>query len=102
LFYALLVPHDLDLRDSIDDALGQRARTRATTISLLGLIMTAILQSHGVIISSSMALLADTVHDLADALTAVPLWIEFALSRRRAIRRYTSGSRTSPACQSWS
>ena len=30
----------------------------------------------------SVALLADAIHNLADALTAVPLWIAFALSRR--------------------
>jgi cation diffusion facilitator family transporter len=44
-----------------------------------------------VIISGSVALLADAIHNLADALTAVPLWVAFALSRRPATRRFTYG-----------
>jgi cation diffusion facilitator family transporter len=42
-------------------------------------------------VSRSVALLADTIHNLSDALTAVPLWIAFALGRRAANRRYTYG-----------
>jgi cation diffusion facilitator family transporter len=81
-----------DAHDSIDDALeASVAGIRAVKISLLGLMMTAILQTLVVIISGSVALLADTIHNLADALTAVPLWIAFALSRRPATRRYTYG-----------
>jgi cation diffusion facilitator family transporter len=92
LFYASLVPHTHDAHDSIDDALeASVAGIRAVKISLLVLIMTATLQTLVVIISSSVALLADTIHNFADALTAVPLWIAFALSRCPATRRYTYG-----------
>lgn len=38
-----------------------------------------------------MALLADTVHNFSDALTAVPLWVAFLLGRRKATRTYTYG-----------
>ena len=38
-----------------------------------------------------MALLADTIHNFSDALTAVPLWIAFVLGRRAATKRYTYG-----------
>ena len=41
--------------------------------------------------SGSVALFADTVHNFSDALTAVPLWIAFAMSTRAATRRYTYG-----------
>ncbi len=41
--------------------------------------------------TGSVALLADTVHNFSDALTAVPLWIAFVLGRRAASRRYTYG-----------
>ena len=41
--------------------------------------------------SGSVGLLADTIHNLADALTAVPLWIAFVVGRRPANRRYTYG-----------
>ena len=92
LFYGLFVPHTHDAHDSIDNALeASVAGIRVVKIGLLGLIMTATLQSLVVIISGSVALLADTIHNLADALTAVPLWIAFALSRRPATRRYTYG-----------
>jgi cation diffusion facilitator family transporter len=87
-----LVPHTHDAHDSIDDALeASAAGIRAVKISLLGLSLTAGLQIIVVIISGSVALLADTIHNFADALTAVPLWIAFALSRRPATPRYTYG-----------
>jgi hypothetical protein len=90
--YRLLVPHTHDAHDSIDDALeASAAGIRAVKISLLGLSLTAGLQIIVVIISGSVALLADTIHNFADALTAVPLWIAFALSRRPATPRYTYG-----------
>jgi len=38
-----------------------------------------------------VALLADTVHNLGDALNSVPLWVAFVLARRAANRRYTYG-----------
>jgi cation diffusion facilitator family transporter len=38
-----------------------------------------------------VALLADTVHNFSDALTAVPLWVAFVLARRPPSRRYTYG-----------
>lgn len=41
--------------------------------------------------SGSVALLADTVHNFSDALTAVPLWVAFVLGRRAASRRYPYG-----------
>ena len=34
---------------------------------------------------------ADTIHNFSDAMTAVPLWIAFALSTKAATRRYTYG-----------
>ena len=43
------------------------------------------------LISGSVALLADTIHNFSDALTALPLWIAFILGRRVASRRYTYG-----------
>jgi cation diffusion facilitator family transporter len=44
-----------------------------------------------VMVSGSVALLADTVHNFSDALTAIPLWIAFALGTKAATRRYTYG-----------
>ncbi len=77
---------------SVDTALETSKRgIRALKISLTGLGVTAALQLVIVLVSGSVALLADTVNNFSDALTAVPLWIAFALSRRPPSRRYTYG-----------
>jgi cation diffusion facilitator family transporter len=89
---SVLRPHSHDPADSVDSELeGSAQGIRAVKISLLVLGITALLQLGVVAISGSVALLADTVHNFSDALTAVPLWIAFALSRRAASRRYTYG-----------
>lgn len=91
-FYGLFVPHTHDAADSIDDALeASVAGVRALKISLFVLLGTTVLQFAVVLISGSVALLADTIHNFSDALTAVPLWIAFILGRRAASRRYTFG-----------
>jgi cation diffusion facilitator family transporter len=54
-------------------------------------VATAAVQAVIVVISGSVALLADTIHNLADALTAVPLLIAFRLGRRPPSRRYPYG-----------
>lgn len=88
----LFVPHSHDSADSIDEAMETSAQgIRAVKISLLGLGATSLFQLVIVLISGSVALLADTVHNFSDALTAVPLWIAFLLGRRAATRTYTYG-----------
>ena len=88
----LIQPHSHDAADSIDDALGGSADgIRAVKLSLLGLGVTAGLQLIVVLISGSVALLADTIHNFGDALTAIPLWLAFSYSRRPANRRYSYG-----------
>ncbi|WKZ82319.1 MAG: cation diffusion facilitator family transporter [Acidimicrobiia bacterium] len=64
---------------------------RATKISLVGLGLTALLQALVVVLSGSVALASDTLHNLGDALTAIPLWIAFSLGRRSPTRSYTYG-----------
>jgi cation diffusion facilitator family transporter len=87
-----LVPHSHDAADSIDDALeASRAGVRAVKIGLVGLGATAALQLVVVVISGSVALLADTIHNFSDALTAIPLWVAFVVGRRAASKRYTYG-----------
>jgi cation diffusion facilitator family transporter len=93
-FLASVVGHNHDPSDSFDEALTSSARgIRAVKISLVGLGITAVLQLGIVMISGSVALLADTIHNFSDALTAIPLWIAFALGTRAATRRYTFGYR---------
>ncbi len=88
----VFAPHSHDPADSVDDALESSAiGIRAVKISLVALTITAIAQLGIVAVSGSIALLADTIHNFSDALTAIPLWIAFALGRRAATRRYTYG-----------
>lgn len=88
----MFVPHSHDSADSIDSALETSAQgIRAVKVSLLGLGATSIFQLLIVLVSGSVALMADTVHNFSDALTAVPLWIAFLLGRRQATRTYTHG-----------
>lgn len=84
--------HSHDHADHVDDALSDSvAGIRAVKISLAVLAVTAVIQLVIVVFSGSVALLSDTVHNFSDALTAVPLWIAFVVSRRAATRRYTYG-----------
>jgi cation diffusion facilitator family transporter len=89
---ALLRPHSHDATDSVDPALESSVQgVRAVKISLVALAVAAALQALVVAFSGSVALLADTIHNVADAMTAVPLWIAFVVGRRAATRRYTYG-----------
>lgn len=88
----IFVPHSHDAAASIDDAVEANAEgIRAVKVSLVLMLITTLLQAVVVAFSGSVALLADTIHNFSDALTAVPLWIAFVLSRRTATRRFTYG-----------
>jgi cation diffusion facilitator family transporter len=84
--------HSHDTADQVDSTLeGSDEGRRALFISLGVLAVTALLQGFVVVLSGSVALLGDTLHNVADALTAIPLLIAFRLARRPATRRYTYG-----------
>ena len=68
-----------------------REGIRALIWSLALLGATTMLQFVIYAASGSVALLADTIHNLGDALNSVPLLIAFWLARRPATRRYTYG-----------
>ncbi|MFE6409707.1 cation diffusion facilitator family transporter [Streptomyces sp. NPDC057837] len=88
----LLTPHSHETAGKVDSALESSARgIRALWVSLAVLGATALAQAFVVAASGSVALLGDTVHNTADALTAVPLGIAFVLGRRAATRRLTYG-----------
>jgi cation diffusion facilitator family transporter len=85
-------PHTHDASAKVDRAMEASAQgMRTLWISLTGLGATAILQAVIVSFSGSVALLGDTIHNAADALTAVPLGIAFLAGRRAATRRFTYG-----------
>jgi len=84
--------HSHDPGDRVDAALTTSEEgMRALRISLAVLGATAALQFAVVLASSSVALLADTIHNFADALTAIPIGIAFVAGRRLPNRRYTYG-----------
>jgi len=84
--------HSHNIEDKIDNEMeGNERGIRALKISLVILLITAALQVAVVLISGSVALLADTIHNFGDATTSIPLWIAFALAKRGANRRFTYG-----------
>ncbi|MFD9964551.1 cation diffusion facilitator family transporter [Amycolatopsis sp. NPDC058986] len=85
-------PHSHDSADRFDSALeASRQGMRTLVWSFAALFATAAAQLVVVLLSGSVALLGDTIHNFADALTALPVGIAFALGRRAASRRFTYG-----------
>src|ERR1700733_12303549 len=88
----LLRPHSHEPADKADTTMeASAAGMRTLWISLAMLAATATLQAAVVAVSGSVARLGDTLHNAADALTAVPLAIAFMAGRRPPTRRYTYG-----------
>jgi cation diffusion facilitator family transporter len=88
----VFAPHSHDAADAFDSELeASQLGIRTLIISFAGLAVTAALQLVVVLLSSSVSLLGDTLHNFADALTAIPLAIAFTLGRRAATRRHTYG-----------
>ncbi|MDH3500831.1 MAG: cation diffusion facilitator family transporter [Acidimicrobiia bacterium] len=80
--------HDRDAGPVLDTG---RAGLRAAQVSLFGLGITALAQAIIVAFTGSVALLSDTLHNLTDAATSIPLWIAFAVGRRTPTTRFTFG-----------
>src|SRR5918994_6684314 len=59
--------------------------------SFVAQFATALVQLGVVLLSGSVALLSDTIHNFGDAATALPLWIAFALARLGASWRFPYG-----------
>lgn len=90
----LFARHDHGVAEQLDDALECSALgIRTTRFTLAVLATTAVLQLVIALLSGSVALLADTVHNAADAMTSIPLWIAFVIGRRIHSRRYPYGLR---------
>jgi len=77
---------------NVDRALeASREGVRALKISMAALAGTALLQAGVVVASGSVALLSDTLHNISDAGTALPLLLAFRLGRRRPSKRFSYG-----------
>ena len=75
--------------ETVLETSGEGLRTVRFSVLVLGL--TALVQVAVVVASGSVALLGDSLHNVADALTAAPLAVAFALGRRPPSARYTYG-----------
>src|ERR1017187_5508930 len=85
-------PHSHEAADHVDAAMEASTEgMRALWISLAVLGVTALIQAAVTAASGSVALLGDTLHNAADAFTAIPLGVAFILGRRPPTRRYTYG-----------
>src|SRR5574341_2082782 len=91
-FRHTFTPHDHGYQTAaLDAALATERGIRAVKLSLVALLLTAGFQVAVVAISDSVALLADTIHNFSDALTAIPLGLAFTLARHARNHRYTYG-----------
>jgi cation diffusion facilitator family transporter len=81
----------MDDARAADPAFETSEGIRTVWIALVALGVTSLIQILIVVASGSVALLADTVHNIGDFLNSVPLLVAFYLSRRLATRRYTYG-----------
>ncbi len=59
--------------------------------SMIGFIITSDIQFLIVLLSGSVALLTDAIHNFGDAGTAIPLWFAFQLSKRKPNQKFTYG-----------
>jgi cation diffusion facilitator family transporter len=90
----LVVPHSHDSNEVIQSAEeSSNEGIRAAWIGLAGMSVTAILQVFIVAISGSIALLADTLHNVGHAATTIPLILAFRIGQRAASKRYSYGYR---------
>jgi cation diffusion facilitator family transporter len=89
-----LTPHAHDSNEAIQSAEESSGQgIRAAWIGLAGMAVTAILQMFIVAISGSIALLADTLHNVGHAVTTIPLVLAFRIGQRAATKRYSYGYR---------
>jgi len=90
--HGLVRSHSHDHAESVDEALlVSRAGTRTLAISVAGLLGTAAIQAGVSVASGSVGLLADTIHNAADACTALPIGLALVVARRPPTKRYTYG-----------
>ena len=70
---------------------GNKDAVRAVIVSAVGLGLAALAEIAAAILSGSASVLADGLHNAGDVMTSFILLFTFALVRRPATRRYSSG-----------
>lgn len=74
-----------------DEAEHRRAATRAVGVSAAGLAVTGLLELALAVVTGSVALLGDALHNLSDVSTSAVVFVGFAVSKRPATSRYPYG-----------
>ena len=74
-----------------DDARDRRAANRAAAGSAIGLGVTGLAEPLLAVLTGSVGLLGDAIHNLSDVSTSAVVFLGFRLSRRPATERYPYG-----------
>ena len=74
-----------------DDASDRRAANRAVVVSAAGLGATGLVELLLAVLTGSVGLLGDAIHNLSDVSTSAVVFLGFRLSRRPATERYPYG-----------
>lgn len=70
-----------------DDAAERRQASRAVAVSAIGLGLTGLIELTLAIVTGSVGLLGDAIHNLSDVSTSAVLFLGFRLSRRSPTER---------------
>jgi cation diffusion facilitator family transporter len=79
------------LPNTRDDAGDRRAANRAVAVSAIGLGATGLAELLLAVLTGSVGLLGDAIHNLSDVSTSAVVFLGFRLSRRPATERYPYG-----------
>ena len=74
-----------------DDADERRQANRAVAVSAIGLGLTGLAELLVAVLTGSVGLLGDAIHNLSDVSTSAVVFLGFRLSRRPATERYPYG-----------
>ncbi len=80
-----------DLPTRHDEAEHRRAANRAVGVSALGLALTGLVELALALVTGSVALLSDALHNLSDVSTSLVVFAGFRISKRPPSRRYPYG-----------
>jgi cation diffusion facilitator family transporter len=79
------------LVSSVDDRDERLQANRAIAVSAAGLALTGLIELVIAVVSGSVALLSDALHNLSDVSTSVLVFVGFRASRKLATERYPYG-----------
>lgn len=74
-----------------DDAGERRQANRAVAVGAAGLALTGLIELGVAVLSGSVALLGDALHNLSDVSTSLVVFVGFRVSRKVATERYPYG-----------